>query len=120
MSDSNNKKERRKSKRIQAKNLPVTFQTLHLSFADGPKLTVKTFDASDSGISVDVPMPVYSITEFNVTLNALDSSFEIEDEVVYIKPINKQSSRVSIRFSDKESLGKYMEMLEQAKQNYNI
>jgi len=115
LNDLEDKKERRKAKRTDAKDLPETFQTLHLSFADGPKLTVKTFDASDAGISVEVPIPVYSITEFNVTLNALDASFEIEDEVVYIKPIDKQSSRISIHFSDKENLGKYMELLKKAR-----
>ena len=111
MSDSTEKKERRGTHRIPANKLPNILKTLILEFSEGQKYIVNTIDAGPGGISLLLPLPVFSIKDFNVTLQPQDNSFKIVDEIVYIKPVDRESSRVSIKFSSSNDLTKYNELL---------
>ncbi|MBN1799443.1 MAG: PilZ domain-containing protein [Spirochaetales bacterium] len=111
MNENSNKQERRGTQRIPAQDLPKTLRTLFLQFSEGEEYPVKTIDASSNGIALLVKLPVFSIKDFNITLKPKDDSFEIVDELVYIKPIDSQSSRVSIKFSHSNDLSKYNTLL---------
>jgi len=111
MGDNSTKKERRGTRRIPAQELPESLKTLFLKFSEGWEYPVKTIDASSNGIALLLKLPVFSIKDFNITLKPRDESFEIVDELVYIKPINGQSSRVSIKFSHSNDLSIYNTLL---------
>ena len=110
--DSNNSK--RSFERISVENLPESLRSFLLRFENGVELIVKTIDASSIGIGLHVPLPVYAITEFNVTLESLAGDFTVSDEIVYVKAMNPGSSRVSIKFSKPGNLEKYKNLFKQA------
>ena len=111
MNIQNSGSNKRTEHRIHSNQLPESLKSMILQFENGTQITVNTLDASKTGIGLRVPLPVYSITDFYVTLSPKDKSFQIKDELLYIKPIDKDSSRVSIKFSQSANLQKYKQLL---------
>jgi hypothetical protein len=111
MSDNAAKNERRGTRRIPAQELPDSLKTLFLQFSEGSEYPVQTIDASADGIALLLNLPVFSIKDFNITLKPKNNSFRIVDELVYIKPIDSRSSRVSIKFSHSNDLSIYNTLL---------
>ncbi|MBN1525918.1 MAG: PilZ domain-containing protein [Spirochaetales bacterium] len=104
-------KEKRIKPRIENKYLPQPLKHFTVSFEDGTILPAETIDASESGIAFRLDVPVYNISDFNVALTPKDKSFQLQEEIVYIKPLSSQSSRVSISFSRNSDLSPYIARL---------
>jgi len=68
-------------------------------------------DASSDGIGIVLPLSVFSIKEYSITLEPLNGSFKITDELVYIKPLSDRASKVSIQFSRGNDLSTYRALL---------
>ncbi|RPJ08346.1 MAG: PilZ domain-containing protein [Spirochaetaceae bacterium] len=107
-------KENRKKQRIQNQYLPQPLKSFTVAFEDGTQLSGETIDASESGIAFQINVPVYNITDFNVTLTPADKSFSLQEEIVYIKPVSSQASRASIHFSNPTKLDPYLAQLRKA------
>ena len=96
----NYKSNRRGSNRILAKELPDILKKFYITFSDGKQFIADTIDVSRTGISFNIKMPNYYISEFQITLEPMDKSFKIEYEFVYAKPIGQGLYRLSIKFSE--------------------
>ena len=84
--------ERRKGSRIPAKNLPELLKKFKVDLGTGELLASTTVDADRRGISLSVPIHIYKVKNYNITLYSSDNSFTIEDEIVYIKGISPEGS----------------------------
>jgi hypothetical protein len=111
MNDGSRASERRRTKRIPAQDLPDPLKRMYVRLGGGERLQARTIDASTNGICLILPLPVYSIHDFEITLKPQDGSFTISDELVYIKPVNNRASRVSIQFSPTNDLSQYNALL---------
>jgi hypothetical protein len=103
--------DRRNQRRIPAEKLPDVLKTFYVQFENGERCRAKTVDASSDGIGLVLPLPIFSIKEYTITLEPLNGSFKITDELVYIKPINDRASKVSIKFSHANDLSTYRALL---------
>ncbi|MCK5154478.1 MAG: hypothetical protein KAQ93_08995 [Spirochaetales bacterium] len=104
--------ERRKGSRIPVKDLPELLKKFEVDLGTGELLMSSTVDANRSGISLSVPIHIYKVKNYDITLYSLDGSFSIKDEIVYIKGITPEESRISIMFSSSSGLDKYNELLD--------
>ena len=104
--------ERRSKDRISVKDLPELLKKFKVDLGTGGLLDADTVDASQSGISLLVPVHIYKIESYDITLHAIDNSFLLEEEIVYIKGMSPEQSRISIMFSSSSSgLDRYHELL---------
>lgn len=107
--------ERRKGDRIPAKDLPQLLKKFKVDLGTGELLNSETVDANKNGISLSVPIHIYKVRNYEITLYSMDDSFTIKDEIVYIKGISPEESRISIMFtSTTADLEKYHKLLESA------
>jgi len=107
--------ERRNGSRIPAKDLPELLKKFKVDLGTGELLNSTTVDASRKGISLSVPIHIYKVKNYDIILHSMDDSFIIEDEIVYIKGISPEESRISIMFTAESSaLEKYHKLLELA------
>lgn len=105
--------ERRKGTRIPAKDLPQLLQKFKVDLGTGELLDSVTVDANRNGISLSVPIHIYKVKNYTIILHSMDESFIIKDEIVYVKGISPEESRISIMFSSTSSgLNKYYELLD--------
>jgi hypothetical protein len=105
-------KERRRYTRIEGDDLPSELQTVTVEFGDGYKVEARTIDASPHDIALLVPIPAGNIQSFDVGLEDGSGRFHVTEELVYTKPIDPQTSRVSIQFSADTDLSAYHKLLE--------
>ncbi len=104
--------ERRNGSRISAEDLPDLLKKFKVDLGTGELLNSTTVDANRSGISLSVPIHIYKVKNYDITLYSIDGSFSIKDEIVYIKGITPEESRISIMFTSASSgLDKYLELL---------
>ncbi|MCF6335485.1 MAG: hypothetical protein L3J12_07065, partial [Spirochaetales bacterium] len=81
----------------------------------GELLHSETLDAGKKGISLLIPIHIYKVKNYDIILHAVDNSFSIEDEIVYIKGITPEKSRISVMFtSESEGLKSYRDLLDPA------
>ena len=105
--------ERRGRNRILVKNLPELLKKFKIDLGTGELINADTVDASKSGISLLVPIHIYKIVNYDIIIHAVDDSFLLEEEIVYIKGLGPEQSRISIMFSSSSSgLEKYYELLD--------
>ncbi len=108
--------ERRNGVRIPAKDLPELLKKFKVDIGTGELLNSTTVDANRKGISLSVPIHIHKVKNYDVILHSMDDSFIIEDEIVYIKGISPEESKISIMFSSvSPGLNKYYELLDLAK-----
>ena len=106
-------KERRRHHRIEAEDLPGELQTVIIEFGDGHKVEARTIDASRHDMALLVPIPAGNIQSFDVELEDGSGRFHISEELVYTKPVDASTSRVSVQFSSGTDLTAYWKLLEQ-------
>ena len=107
------KNERRKDSRIPREKLPELLKKFTVDLGTGELLDSITVDANHTGLSLLVPIHIYKVKNYSIILHAMDDSFMIKDEIVYIKGISPEESRISIMFSSASSgLDKYYELLD--------
>jgi len=106
------KNERRKGSRIPGEKLPDLLKKFKADLGTGELLDSITVDANRTGLSLLVPIHIYKVKNYTITLHAIDDSFFIEDEIVYIKGISPEESRISIMFTSSSGLDKYRELLD--------
>ncbi len=109
------KKERRRERRISAEKLPPVLREFIVHFENSVSernLKATTIDAGVLGISILVPINVFKIKDYQITLRTLDGSFSITDDIVYIKALTPETSRVSILFSSETDLRRYKDLLQ--------
>jgi len=107
------KNERRKGSRIPGEKLPDLLKKFKVDLGIGELLDSITLDANRTGISLLVPIHIYKVKNYSITLYAVDDSFIIKDEIVYIKGISPEESRISIMFTSVSSgLDKYQKLLD--------
>ena len=104
--------ERRGGDRIPAEDLPELLKKFKVDLSTGELLDAETVDANKGGISLLVPIHIYEVKNYDIILHAIDGSFSIEDEIVYIKGISPEQSRISIMFSSSTGLDRYYELLD--------
>ncbi len=105
--------ERRSRDRILVKDLPELLKKFKIDLGTGKLIDGDTVDASKSGISLLVPIHIYKIETYDITLHSIDNSFLLEEEIVYIKGLGPEQSRISIMFSSPSSgLDRYHELLD--------
>jgi hypothetical protein len=104
-------KERRRHERIDAGDLPTELQTVTVNFGDGRKVEARTIDASPHDIAMLVPIPAAEIQSFDVELEDGSGTFHISEELVYTKPVDENTSRVSVQFSSDADLSSYWKLL---------
>ncbi len=106
--------DRRKSRRIPAEDLVPLLRKFKIMIGESMELTALTIDAGARGISLVVPINVFAVKDYCVTLYTLDGSFSITDDIVYIKAITPKSSRISIMFSSTTNLAGYERLLKES------
>ena len=105
--------ERRKNSRIPGVKLPLLLKKFKVDLGTGELLESITVDATHTGISLLVPIHIYKVKNYSIVLYAMDDSFNIKDEIVYIKGISPEESRISIMFSsDSSGYDRYCELLD--------
>lgn len=104
--------ERRSGDRIPVEDLPELLRKFKIDLGTGNLLNADTVDANKNGISLLVPIHIYKVKNYDIVIHAEDDSFLIEDEIVYIKAISSEQSRISVLFSSNSSgLDRYRELL---------
>ena len=83
-----------------ADELPDSLKKFYITFNDGEQFVADTIDISRTGISFQIEMPNYYISEFQISLEPMDKNFKIDYEFVYAKPIGHGTYRLSIKFSE--------------------
>ena len=107
--------ERRSGARVLSKDLPEILKRFKVDLGTGELLISTTVDANERGISLSVPIHIYKVKNYNITLYSMDDSIKITDELVYVKGLTPEKSRISIMFSSSSSgLEKYLELLKTA------
>ena len=112
MKEGQRDKERRNGSRIPAGDLPELLKKFKVDLGTGELLDADTVDANKSGMSLLVPIHINKVQNYDIIIHAMDGSFSIEDEIVYIKGLNPKESRISIMFSSSTGLDKYYELLD--------
>ncbi len=113
--------ERRGGPRLPAKRLPPLLKEFAAYLGDpesAQRMKAQTIDADDNGISVILPVNVFKVKDYQITLRAVDGSFSITDDIVYIKALSPETSRVSVMFSSHTDVSRYRELL--MKQHYHL
>jgi len=105
-------KERRRHTRIEGDDLPAELQTVTVEFGDGHKVEARTIDASPHDMALLVPIPAGNIQSFDVALEDGSGRFHVTEELVYTKPVDPQTSRVSIQFSSDTDLSAYQKLFD--------
>ena len=103
---------RKGGSRIPAKDLPELLRKFKIDLGTGELLEANTIDANKSGISLIVPIQISKVTNYDVKLYSFDKSIIIEDEIVYIKSLTPQESRISIMFTNLSGLKEYNRLLD--------
>lgn len=107
--------ERRSGSRIPSKDLPELLKRFKVDLGTGELLISTTVDASERGISLSVPIHIYKVKNYDITLYSMDDSIKIIDEIVYVTGTTPEESRISIMFTSPSSgLEKYLELLKSA------
>ena len=107
--------ERRSGSRVSSKDLPEALKKFKVDLGTGELLISTTVDANERGISLLVPIHIYKVKNYDITLYSMDNTIKITDEIVYVKGTTPEESRISIMFSSSSSgLEKYRELLESA------
>ena len=107
--------EKRSEERISGEQLPRQLQTLRVSFGEGGEsYRVKTIDASVSGISFKIELPANAIQDYNLTIASDDGGITLHDELVYAKPLDQETSRVSVRFTKQPGLEEYTRLIDRS------
>ena len=120
MGEGQSDKDRRNGPRIPVGALPELLKTFKVDLGTGEILICNTVDANRRGISLLVPIHIYKVKNYDVVLHSMDGKFSIEDEIVYIKSISPEESRISIMFSAASSgMDRYNELLDSASTTYN-
>lgn len=107
-------KERRVKERISASNLTKLLREFKVDLGTGELITAKTIDANESGLSLLVPINVFKVTNYSIKIYSMDGSFSITDDIVYIKALSPETSRISIMFSPDTELTRYRELLDES------
>ncbi len=113
--------ERRGGRRIPAGSLPPVLREFAAYLGDPGStqgMKAQTIDACEHGISVILPVNVFKVKDYQITLRAVDGSFSITDDIVYIKALSPETSRVSIMFSSYTDVTRYRELLK--KHHYHL
>jgi hypothetical protein len=106
--------DKRRYPRVAGDQLPAALRTLTVAFGDDAAVhPVRTIDASVSGISFRIDLPVYSIKDYNLVITSSDGGLTLRDELVYAKPLDLESSRVSVHFTSQPGLERYAELFKQ-------
>lgn len=100
--------------RIEASRLPLELRILRIRFADGTEYDAETIDASSKGIGFAAEVSANSILDFDVILEDRNNKFQIRDELIYVRPLDKTRSRMSLRFSKSNNMKNYLEILSNA------
>jgi len=87
---------RRNKKRAKAESLPSGMQEFWLRFGPDEVYRGTTIDASLTGMSFLVEVSTNRIHEPFVQLVSADKKISMEQELVYIKAIDKTHSRISL------------------------
>ena len=107
--------EKRSEDRISGDQIPQQLQTLRVSFGEGGEsFRVKTIDASVSGISFRIELPANAIQDYNLTIATDDGAITLHDELVYAKPLDQETSRVSVRFTKQPGLEEYTRLIDRS------
>ncbi len=105
--------DRRRGSRIEAGELPELLKYFNVDIGTGELLHSEVLDAGRKGISLLIPIHIYKVKNYDIVLHSMDNSFIIEDEIVYIKGITPEQSRISIMFtSESEGYKRYCDLLE--------
>ena len=108
--------ERRNGARIPVEGLPELLRKFKIDLGTGELLSADTVDANRNGISLLVSIHIYKVKKYDIVIHAIDDSFIIEDEIVYIKGISPEQSRISIMFSSASpGMDRYNELLDSVK-----
>ena len=84
--------ERRNGPRIPVNDLPELLKQFKVDLGTGELLDADTVDANKSGMSLLVPIHINKVQNYDIIIHAMDGSFSIEDEIVYIKGLNPKES----------------------------
>jgi len=104
--------ERRSGSRVPSSDLPEMLKRFKVDLGTGELLISTTVDANERGISLSVPIHIYKVKNYDITLYSMDDSIKITDEIVYVKGMTPEESRISIMFSsDSSGLERYLELL---------
>ncbi len=99
---------------MPAEKLPPELRQFRLSFGPKEVYSGKTIDASLTGLAFHVEVPVYRIREFLVKLVSADKKISMTQEIVYIKPIDENNSRVSFLFKEESTPPLYRKTVREA------
>lgn len=106
-------KGRRTVPRVKAEKLPQGLREFRLVFDHGTYQGT-TIDASLTGISFRVQVPANRIREFLVQLVSADGTVDMTQEIVYIKPLDNEYSRISLMFDEQSTPEAYRRQLRRA------
>ncbi len=106
--------ERRNRKRVNADKLPPEMKEFRLDFGEGQVYTATTIDVSLTSISFLVEVPANRIREYNVTLSSKNEEIKMTQELVYIKPVDPQHSRISFMYSSDSTPALYRRLVSKA------
>ncbi len=82
-------------------------QKFSLDFGGGEVYTGDTIDASPSSISFLVEVPANRIREHIVTLISDDKKIKMTQELVYVKPVEAELSRISFMLDSENTPAHY-------------
>jgi hypothetical protein len=115
--DQDNANDKRAEQRFSGDQLPQQLQSLRVSFGESnDSFRVKTIDASVSGISFRIELPAHAIQDYNLTITTDDGGITLKDELVYAKSLDKETSRVSVHFSQQPGLEQYTRLVDRTGQ----
>lgn len=103
---------RRRVERIGRDRLPDALKTMIMVFDTGEEVPVETFDASTMGLGLSVPLPAEVAREHvGIMLRAIDRSFRLLGEMVFIIADGKEACRVGVQFTQTIAVGGYLALL---------
>jgi hypothetical protein len=105
---------RRSVPRVNAEKLPAGMREFRLRFNAQESYRGKTIDASLTGISFSVEVPANRIRDYLVQLVSADGKISMTQEIVYIKPIDEATSRISLMFDEDSTPQSYRTALRKA------
>lgn len=94
-----NSRERRSEERIPVEKINQKYKKMRFVVENQEEVIAEVLDISQSGISLRVPIPTFNIQHFEISLATMDNSIQIEDEIVSVRPIDENNSKVSVMFS---------------------
>lgn len=103
---------RRRVARIGCDRLPPELLNMTMSFADGTRMAVETFDASTMGLGLIVPRPIDEVRgEVGVLLEHEPSEFKLIGEVVFSMPQGPKACRVGVQFTQTIAIETFLSLL---------